>query len=226
MISQPTSEVQKMIKELDSKCYSWEADLAQPTNITRLFDLAEEKFWKVDILVNNAAFDNPDTFIPQKKLEKNPLFAEEYMMHPISSYSHDQHFVVNSRAVALMMGEYASRYLDRRANWGRIINITTDGARCHASNVSYGASKYAIESYSRSAAMELGPYGIIVNVVSPGAVQKGWIPPELEKKLSESYPLRRIGRPEDIAKAILFFSSEQADWITGQVLYVGGGNGM
>jgi len=52
------------------------------------------------------------------------------------------------------------------------------------------------------------------------------MPSELEKKLSESYPLRRIGQPEDIARAILFFASEQADWITGQVLYVGGGNAM
>lgn len=226
MISQSTSEVEKMIQELDCRCYSWEADLGQPINITRLFDLAEEKFGQVDILVNNAAFDNPDTFIPQKELEKNPLFAEEYMMHPITPHSHDQHFAVNSRAVALMMGEYATRYLNRRAKWGRIINITTDGARCHASNVSYGASKYAIESYSRSAALELGPYGITVNVVSPGAVQTGWMPSELEKKLSASYPLRRIGQPEDIARAILFFASEQADWITGQVLYVGGGNAM
>ena len=105
-------------------------------------------------------------------------------------------------------------------------NITTDGARCHASNVSYGASKYAIESYTRSAAVELGPFGITVNVISPGAVQTGWMPKELEKKLAESYPLRRIGKPEDIAKAVIFFASQQAGWITGQVLYVGGGNRM
>ena len=49
---------------------------------------------------------------------------------------------------------------------------------------------------------------------------------ELEKSLAESYPLRRIGQPEDIAKAVIFFASRQADWITGQVLYVGGGNRM
>ena len=70
----------------------------------------------------------------------------------------------------------------REAKWGRIINITTDGAWCHAANVSYGASKFAIESYSRSAATELGPYGITVNVISPGAVQTGWMPSELERE--------------------------------------------
>ncbi len=69
-------------------------------------------------------------------------------------------------------------------------------------------------------------YGITVNVISPGAVQTGWMPKALEKTLSETYPLRRIGKPEDIANAIIFFASKQADWITGQVLYVGGGNRM
>ena len=138
----------------------------------------------------------------------------------------DDHFHVNSRAVALMMAEYAKRYIKRQAQWGRIINITTDGAWCHASNVSYGASKYAIESYTRSAAMELGPYGITVNVISPGAVQTGWMSAELEKEIASTYPLRRIGQPEDIAKAVIFFTSDQAGWITGQVLQVGGGNRM
>jgi len=65
-----------------------------------------------------------------------------------------------------------------------------------------------------------------VNVVSPGAVQTGWMTKKLEKMLTESYPLRRIGKPEDIADAIVFFASKQADWITGQVLQVGGGNRM
>lgn len=83
-----------------------------------------------------------------------------------------------------------------------------------------------MESYSRAAAFELGPYGITVNVISPGAVQTGWMKPKLEKEIAASYPLRRIGQPEDIANAVIFFASEQANWITGQVLHVGGGNRM
>ena len=226
MIAQSADNVVSKIKKLGGECYAWEADLAEPKNIPKMFDLAEKHLGQVNIVVNNAAFDNPDTFIPQTELAKNPLFAYEYIMHPITSDSHSEHFTVNSRAVALMIAEYARRHLERNSKWGRIINITTDGARCHASNVSYGASKYSIESYSRSAAVELGPYGITVNVISPGAVQTGWMPEELEKNLAGSYPLRRIGSPEDIAKAVIFFASEQADWITGQVLHVGGGNRM
>lgn len=65
-----------------------------------------------------------------------------------------------------------------------------------------------------------------VDVISPGAVQTGWIPAELEKEIAAAYPLRRIGKPEDIAKAVIFFASNQAEWITGQVLQVGGGNRM
>jgi 3-oxoacyl-[acyl-carrier protein] reductase len=89
-----------------------------------------------------------------------------------------------------------------------------------------GASKYATESYTRAAATELGPYGITVNVISPSAVQTGWISSELEKQIEETYPLRRMGKPKDIANAVVFLASEQSDWITGQVLYVGGGNRM
>jgi 3-oxoacyl-[acyl-carrier protein] reductase len=219
-------EVMKEIHKMGGECNIWEADLADPENIPRLFERAEERFRKVDILVNNAAHDRFDTFLPSSELEKDPLFAGEYPMRTIMDRSIDEHFAVNTRAVALLMEEFARRYIARESAWGRIINISTDGAYCHAQNVSYGASKFAVESYTRAAAIELGPYGITVNVISPGAVQTGWMTPELEASIAKSYPLRRIGKPEDIAHAAVFFASEQASWITGQVLHVGGGNRM
>lgn len=218
--------VAEKIRSLGGECITLEADLSDPGNIPKLFDKAEEKWGVVDIIVNNAAFDTPDTFLSEKAIENEPVFAEEYSLKALSTETFDAHFKVNSRAVALMMAEYAKRHIAHDGERGRIINITTDGARCHASNVSYGASKFAIESYTRSAATELGPYGITVNVVSPGAVQTGWMSPEMEKELAETYPLRRIGEPDDIANAVLFFASDQAEWITGQVLQVGGGNRM
>ena len=205
---------------------SWETDLADPKNVPALFDRAEDALGDVSILVNNAAFDQPDTFIPEKELAKDPLFAGEYPMRTLTAGSVDKHFAVNSRAVALLIGEFARRHLRRNAGWGRIINVSTDGAYAHPSNVSYGASKLAMESYTRAAAYELGPYGITVNAVSPGAVQTGWMAAEIRESLEKSYPLRRVGKPEDIANAVIFFASRQADWITGQVLHVGGGNRM
>jgi 3-oxoacyl-[acyl-carrier protein] reductase len=125
-----------------------------------------------------------------------------------------------------MMAEYARRYIEQGARWGRIINVSTDGASGFSSEISYGASKHALESYSRAAASEFGKYGITVNTVSLGAVQTGWISLELEKEEASHIPLQRVGQPEDVADVIIFFASEQARWVTGQLLYVGGGHVM
>jgi 3-oxoacyl-[acyl-carrier protein] reductase len=226
ILMKTADDVVRSIRESRGEGVAWEMDLANPENIPALFDKAEEKLGPVEILVNNAAFDRCDTFIPPDELKKNPMFVDEYPMTPITAGTHDEHFAVNSRATVLMMKEFAGRHVARKAKWGRIINMSTDGAYAHPSNVSYGASKLAMESYSRAAAFELGPYGITVNVISPGAVQTGWMPQELTKQLEQSYPLRRVGEPEDIANVVVFFASKQADWITGQVLHVGGGNRM
>jgi 3-oxoacyl-[acyl-carrier protein] reductase len=180
----------------------------------------------VDILINNAAHCDPDTFIPQSRLGSNSRAVDDFPMRTFSAGLHDHHFAVNSRAVALMMAEYARRLIERNASWGRIINISTDGASGFNSEISYGASKHALESYSRAAASELGKYGITVNIISLGAVQTGWISPELEKEEASHIPLQRVGQPEDVADVIIFFASEQARWVTGQLLYVGGGHVM
>ena len=122
-----------------------------------------------------------------------------------------------------MMTEYVDRHLDRGARHGCIVNLSTDAAHSHVANVSYAASKHAIESYSRSAAAELGQYGITVNIVSPGPTQTGYITPEVEHEIAPNTPLRRLGRPDDLADVIVFLASEQARWVTGQLIYVGGG---
>lgn len=144
----------------------------------------------------------------------------------ITPESHDRHFAVNSRAVALMMAEHARRHVERNQRWGRIINVSTDGAPGFRGQVSYGASKAALESYSRAAARELAQYGITGNIVSPGPIHTGWITPEIEKRDILRIPLGRIGQPEDVADAIVFLASEQARWLTGQTLFVGGGHRM
>ena len=206
-------EVLEAIRRRGGQAAAWEADLSDPGNIPQLFDRVEAVFGPVDILVNNAASWEGDTFLPV-----DDVF--------ISSESYDRNFAVNARSVALMMAEFARRSVQREANWGRIINVSTDGASAFPGEVSYGASKHAMESYSRAAAIELGPYGIAVNVVAPGPVQTGYITPEMEEKLRAEIPLRRVGQPEDIADVIVFLASKQAGWVTGQLLYVGGGHVM
>ena len=139
---------------------------------------------------------------------------------------YDRVFAVNTRAPALMMEEFARRHFERGAQWGRIVNVSTAGADRFPSEVTYGASKFALESYTRSAAVELGKFGINVNVVSLGPVQTGWITPELQREILPTIPLGRVGSPEDVADVVVFLASDQARWVTGQRIYVGGGHGM
>jgi 3-oxoacyl-[acyl-carrier protein] reductase len=221
-------EIVQEIQKAGGKAASWECDLAIPKAIPALFDRAEDEVGPVDVLVNNAAEYLADTFIPESLLQDQdaPLWEGGPLMATISIESIDRHFAVNTRAAALMMAEFTSRFVERESAWGRIINVSADCSWGSPGEISYRASKYALESYSRSAAAELGPLGITVNVVSPGPVQSGYIAPEAEKELIGEIPLRRIGQPEDIADVILFLASEQARWITGQVITVHGGHRM
>src|SRR2546428_763475 len=76
---------------------------------------------------------------------------------------------------------FARRHKPRAAVWGRIVNVSTDWADVFPTEISYGASKAALESYSRSAAVELGKYGITVNIVAPGPIQTGWMTQHVEE---------------------------------------------
>jgi 3-oxoacyl-[acyl-carrier protein] reductase len=219
-------EVVKSIREAGGQSEHWDGDLRDSQNVTLLFEKAEKAFGHVDILVNNAAEYAADTFLPFEALGDDALWEGGPTISTVDVDSHDRHFAVNSRAVAILMAIFTRRIIKRKAHWGRVINISADCAWGSPREVSYRASKYAVESYSRSAAAELGPYGITVNVVSPGPVQSGYISPELEQTLIPDIPLRRIGLPEDIAHAVVFFASEQAGWITGQLLFVHGGHRM
>jgi 3-oxoacyl-[acyl-carrier protein] reductase len=194
-----------------------EADLADPSSISAIFDACEDRLGPADILVDNHATCEFDTFDPAL------ISSEGFGMWPVNASSLDAHYAVNTRATVLMMTEFLRRYLERGARWGRIINISTDAADAHAGAVNYAGSKHAMESYSRSAAHELGKYGITVNIVAPGPVQTGWLRPDQEVEIARKTPLGRVGRPDDIADVVVFLATEQARWLTGQLLYVGGG---
>jgi 3-oxoacyl-[acyl-carrier protein] reductase len=226
LLTETPDEIVHYIRKNNGRIEAWEADLADPSAVTQLFARAEKAFGTVNIIVNNAAHYEPDTFIPKFVWKDEKCHVAGFSQQTISAESINKHFAVNSRAVALMMAEFARRHIECGAKWGRIINISTDAASGCPSDISYYASKYALESFSRAAAWELGKYGITVNIVSPGPVQTGYITHELERLLLPDIPLGRIGKPEDIADAIVFLASEQARWITGELLYVTGGHRM
>jgi 3-oxoacyl-[acyl-carrier protein] reductase len=205
------------IRRGGGRAAAWEADLADPTVIPEVFDRAEAALGPVSVLVNNAAHCVPDTFTPPDRLGPGAVSAGGATMTAITAESHDRHAAINSRAPALLMAELARRHVSRGATWGRIVVLSTDGASGFPGEVSYGASKHALESYSRAAATELRPYGITVNAVAPGPIQTGWASPEAARM----QPF--LGRPEDVADVIVFLASHQARWLTGQLLYVGNG---
>ncbi len=205
------------IRAAGGQAAAMEADLGDVANVPALFDACEAAFGPVDVLINNHTVCIHETFDPSLTSDEGATISL-----PTPEVI-DLHFTVNTRGVVMMMAEYVKRYLARGATWGRIINTSTDAAHAHTANISYAASKHAIESYSRSAAAELGKYGITVNILAPGPIQTGYITPESEVMINEGTPLGRLGTPEDVADVMVFLASEQARWLTGQLLYVGGG---
>ena len=207
--TQSAGEVVQAIRESGGQAQAWEADLADPRVIPRLFDRAEAAFGPVDVLVNNAAYC---------KWPESVFNTSAEIM--------DQHFAVNTRAAVLTTAEFVRRHQERGAHWGRVINLSTDAAQCFVGSISYGASKAAIEAFTRSIATEVGPLGITVNTVAPGPVQTGYISQEMEQRELPGIPLARIGQPQDIADVIVFLASDQARWLTGQVIKVSGGHAL
>jgi len=220
-------EVLTEVRRMGVAADALEADLSDASLIPSIYDHAEERLGPVEILINNAAYWEADTFVPSGADLNNNL-VELWTDRPktVAQASFDRLFAVNTRAPALMTAEFVRRHIEHRARRGRIVNVSTAGAERFPSEISYGASKYALESYTRSAAMELGKFGISVNVVSLGPVQTGWITTELEREILPTIPLGRTGSPEDVADVVVFLASDQARWVTGQRIYVGGGHGM
>ena len=219
---QSADHVLSAIRSAGGTATAVEVDISKAEAIPGLLDRCEAEIGPVEILINNHAYCAAETFDPAN-VGANDSGAGVFLT---SAEGIDKHMTINVRATVLLMQEFVRRHVARGADWGRIVNISTDAAHAHGNNVSYAASKHAIESYSRSAASELGKYGITVNIVAPGPIQTGYITPEMEREIEVETPLGRVGRPEDIANTVVFLVSEQGEWLTGQLLYVGGGYRM
>jgi len=198
------TEIQKMGCMADGL----EIDLAKSNAPKQLFDHVEATFGSVSVLVNNA------TYSMQDGIEN--LTAEGL----------DKHYSVNVRAMALLCAEFVKRYKKNLANNknGRIINLSSgQSIRPMPGELAYVATKGAVEAFTVSLSAEVAPLGITVNAVDPGITDTGWIPSELKTKWSAESPMGRVGLPEDAARLIRFLASEDAGWITGQILHSRGG---
>jgi 3-oxoacyl-[acyl-carrier protein] reductase len=189
-----------------------EADLRDPQTAFELFDEAEAAFGSVSILVNNASGWVGDTF---KLIETDSLGRG---LRRVSAETFDQQFAVDARATAVLIAEFARRHIERGADWGRIISLTSGGPTGFPEEVSYGAAKAALENYTMSAALELGDFGVTANVVYPPVTDTGWITPEVEESVRRSREQFHIAEPDDVADVIAFLSSDEAGFVTGNVI--------
>ena len=163
-----------------------------------------ERLGPLAILVNNAAYSTRDGFA---RLDAATL---------------DAHYAVNLRATALLSVGFARRFAGDRG--GRIVNLSSGQSRGPmVEELAYAASKGAIEAFSVTLAAEVASRGITVNAVNPGPTDSGWITPELARELLPRFPMGRLGQPEDAARLIAFLASDDAAWITGQVIHSEGG---
>lgn len=201
--------VVERITKAGGKAIAVGASVDKPEEIRTLIDESVKAFGKIDVLVNNAGvFDGA------------PLEA-------ITPEHYHQHFNINVLGLLLTTQAAVPHF---PAEGGSIINISSVVATLAPANLSvYSATKGAVDTITQSLSKELGPKQIRVNSVSPGMVvtegakAKGFIGSPFEEWAVKETPLGRVGQPDDIAKAVTFVASDDARWVTGQIIKLSGG---
>ena len=203
--SKSAEKAQQVVAGLQAKggkALAVQADMSQVTDARRLVIDTVKQFNRLDILVNNAG-----KFMP-KPLEET---TEEDFNGVIALNAKGPYFAMQEAARVLKDG-------------GRIVNISTGGTHLHFPGATaYLGSKAALEQYTKGLAQELAPKGITVNTVSPGFTETGMMTEEYRQIGIQLSPMKRLGVPKDIADVVAFIVSEEARWITGQTIQVGGG---
>jgi len=191
------------LRELGVRALALECDLADAAAPARLLDAVTTRLGPPRILINNAAHSTRDGF---ERLDAETL---------------DAHYAVNMRAAMLLAAEFARRF---RGEGGRIINLTSgQSLGPMPEELAYGATKGAIEAFTRSLAPAVAARGITVNAVDPGPTDSGWISAALREALLPRFPMSRLGTPDDAARLIAWLASPDAAWVTGQVIHSEGG---
>lgn len=190
---------------LGVRCEHMSADLADVETPKRIMDTVEERLGGASVLVNNAVHDTTDA-----------------PFHELDAQTLDAYYAVNIRGTMLLSVEFARRFT--RGAGGRIINLTSgQGRGPMPGKLAYVATKGAIEAFTVTLSAEVAPSGITVNAVDPGPTDTGWVTDELREYLLPRFPMGRIGQPEDAARLIAFLASENAAWVTGQIIRSTGG---
>ena len=212
VVGLPDGMVDGVVKELrdaGGEAVGVEADLGYGDQFDRVFAEATAAFGRLDILVNNAGWASPIAHF----LELDEEHWDKVIRTNLKSV-----FLGTSRAARLFV---------EQGGGGCVINTSSfGGAKAHRMMAAYDATKGGIDAFTRGTAVDLAPFGIRVNAIGPGAINNPDFAaqgPEFARKRAETVPLGRVGEPEDVAAAAAFLASDDASYITGQVIYVDGG---
>lgn len=191
------------------KALAVQANVAKPADIQRLFAETKKAFGQVDVLVNNAGI-----------YEFSPLEA-------ITPEHFHKQFDLNVLGLLLTTQEAVKHF---PSTGGNVVNISSVVATSPVPNAAvYSATKAAVDAVTRSLAVELGPKQIRVNAINPGLIETegthtaGITESDFRKQMEQQTPLGRIGLPRDVATAVVFLTTPDAGWVTGQTLHVAGG---
>jgi 3-oxoacyl-[acyl-carrier protein] reductase len=206
-------EVAAGIRDGGGRAVAVETDVADEESVLSAVGQVASALGPPAILVNNAGF------------------ARDMPLREMTIDDWDAVQGVHLRGTFLMTRAVADHMVERR--WGRIVNISSVSALGDDDRVNYAAAKSGMHGFIRSCALELGPYGVTANIVAPGLIvtdmtirsakRAGRSLDEHVRLAAERIPVRRTGRPDDIAHAVSFFAGDASGFITGQVLFVSGG---
>ncbi|MDQ3020338.1 MAG: SDR family oxidoreductase [Bacteroidota bacterium] len=194
----------KEIKKCGVRCEKLETDLSGENVSSLIFNEVETKLGNPLILINNAAH------------------SEGLSIEDMNAYILDRHYKVNIRGTCLLSLEFIKRF--KRDSGGRIINITSGQSRGPMiGEIAYATTKGAIDAFTLTLSAEVASKGITVNAINPGPTDTAWMSEEIKKNILPKFPMGRIGMPSDAARLVCFLASDEAEWITGQVIHSEGG---
>lgn len=199
--------VKKEIEDAGGKAFTVQGDVSKSEDVDRIFKTVKDEFGGLDVLVNNAGINRDALLIRMKESNWDDVIATDLKSD----------FLTTKAAAAMMM----------RKRKGSIINISSVvGIMGNIGQANYAAAKAGVIGLTKACAKEMAARNIRVNAVAPGFIETAMtdgIPEKIREGMIASIPMGRMGQPEDVARAVCFLASDDASYITGQVLVVDGG---
>ncbi len=200
-------DVVKLITESGGEAFAIQADVSDADGVKAMVDKTMEMFGSIDILVNNAGITRDNLLMRMKEDEWDDVIN------------------INLKGVFLCTKGVTRQMMRQRA--GRIVNVASIvGVSGNPGQANYVAAKAGVIGFTKTAAKELASRNINVNAVAPGFITTDMtdaLSDEVKNQMLAVIPLGKLGRPEDVARTVLFLLSEDAVYITGQTIHVDGG---